>query len=742
MGKKSDPAPPPPAPDPYRVAQAQTGSNVNTAIANSILQNANEISPWGTVTYKQVGSTRIGDPASGGTAGGGGSLKSGGVGGGGGGAGGDLKSGGFGGLSGLFGGGGSNGGYDIPQFQRVVTLSPEQQKLYDQQTRLGGDLNQFAIDQTGRLRTAMSEPFTTAGLPDGGWLPSYGGTPQTVGGGTPLINPDAAYGGGQAQQGGFNAAAAFGGGQAPQGAAPGVVSGGQPLIDPSAAFGGGQAPQPGAAPGAPGVVSERPAMDPSVAFGSQPAGIPAPQAGNAPGVVSGTSGFNPAAAFGGGQAPTGTGQPGAPQAVTGTSGFNMQSVINPGVAQPGQSQGPGILPQQGGGIPPTVGQPGAQSGQAGFNLQNVLAEMPWLANADPAARMQGINLQQGFGDVGQVQRSIGPTDYSADRQRVEDAIYSRINPQLDRDRATLENTLVNQGLARGSEAFNQEMDAANRQANDARMQAVLAGGGEQSRLAQLALQSGQFANTAQGQAFQQAMGRAGFGNEAQMAQQGFNNQAGTQNLQNQLSQLGFNNANAQQQFGNQADRTRFANDVSNQLFGNTLNLAQARDTQRERALQERLAMRNQPINEISALMSGGQVTAPQFSPYQGGTVGNTPIGDYMYNSAALNNQNYATQMQQKNAAMGGLFGLGQAGILGAMKYGPAMFASDRRLKRDIVDIGIRLGNGLKLYAYRYINDAVERIGLMADDVAKIIPEAVHDIGGFKAVDYRMATGAA
>jgi hypothetical protein len=179
--------------------------------------------------------------------------------------------------------------------------------------------------------------------------------------------------------------------------------------------------------------------------------------------------------------------------------------------------------------------------------------------------------------------NLGPTDYSEDRRRVEDAIYSRLNPQLERDRSSLENTLVNQGLARGSQPFIREMDQFGRQANDARMQAVIAGGNEQSRMFDINRQAAAF-----------------------------------------------------------------------------------HDTQRERSLQERMALRNQPINEISALRAGNQVTAPQFSPYQGGNVAQTPVGNYMYNSAALQNQQYQQQQQQQNAMMGGLFGLGSAALMGGL----------------------------------------------------------------------------
>jgi hypothetical protein len=68
--------------------------------------------------------------------------------------------------------------------------------------------------------------------------------------------------------------------------------------------------------------------------------------------------------------------------------------------------------------------------------------------------------------------------------------------------------------------------------------------------------------------------------------------------------------------------------------------------------------------------------------------------------------------------------------------------SDRRLKRDIVDTGIRLMNGLKLYAFRYLDDVAHNIGLMADEVLAVKPQAVHSVGGYLAVNYDMAMEAA
>lgn len=66
--------------------------------------------------------------------------------------------------------------------------------------------------------------------------------------------------------------------------------------------------------------------------------------------------------------------------------------------------------------------------------------------------------------------------------------------------------------------------------------------------------------------------------------------------------------------------------------------------------------------------------------------------------------------------------------------------SDERLKENIKEVG-ELADGQPVYSYRYIWDdpAMTRIGLMAQDVEKINPDAVTEVAGFKAVDYGAAT---
>lgn len=69
---------------------------------------------------------------------------------------------------------------------------------------------------------------------------------------------------------------------------------------------------------------------------------------------------------------------------------------------------------------------------------------------------------------------------------------------------------------------------------------------------------------------------------------------------------------------------------------------------------------------------------------------------------------------------------------------PMLALSDKRAKDDIEDIG-ELKDGQKVVRFTYKGENIPRMGLLAQDVAKKYPGAVHDVGGLLAVDYRMAT---
>jgi hypothetical protein len=62
--------------------------------------------------------------------------------------------------------------------------------------------------------------------------------------------------------------------------------------------------------------------------------------------------------------------------------------------------------------------------------------------------------------------------------------------------------------------------------------------------------------------------------------------------------------------------------------------------------------------------------------------------------------------------------------------------SDRKLKEDVEEVGEL--HGLPIYEYQYRGSEHRRLGLMAQDLEKIVPAAVIDLGAFKAVNYNRA----
>ena len=121
----------------------------------------------------------------------------------------------------------------------------------------------------------------------------------------------------------------------------------------------------------------------------------------------------------------------------------------------------------------------------------------------------------------------------------------------------------------------------------------------------------------------------------------------------------------------------------------------------------------------------------------------TPIGQLgqQSNSTMTGTQNMSGADQFAKIA-GGISGLlgsggqgGGSGLLGLLNW------SDAKLKDDIAEVGT-LFDGTPVYRYRYKGAPTHHIGLMAQDVEKISPHAVVEIGGYKAVNYHAATEAA
>ena len=113
-----------------------------------------------------------------------------------------------------------------------------------------------------------------------------------------------------------------------------------------------------------------------------------------------------------------------------------------------------------------------------------------------------------------------------------------------------------------------------------------------------------------------------------------------------------------------------------------------------------------------------------------GAVGANNSAGSMLNSLYGNQLNAWSAQQQANATSASGLGsmIGTLGV-GAMKYGPALMASDERLKFNIKKVG-QLDNGINLYTYGM------QFGVLAQEVEKVIPQAVSEWrDGYKKVNY-------
>jgi len=483
-----------------------------------------------------------------------------------------------------------------------------------------------------------------------------------------------------------------------------------------------------------------------------------------------------------------------------------------------QFQGGGPLPT----LPQLQGQARSDVSALPVNFGPTAGQYGTAAGGPGALNLQGLDtsgiggVQTGMGQFGQAQGGPaaptlqGQLDVSNLAQMpvnagmtAQEAIMSRLDPQLQRQRAQLETQLANQGLVRGGEAYNVALQEQGQRENDLRTQAALQGlqldmqarqqglgeaqalggfanqaalagfgAGQQATAAQnaaiaqnagLALQSGQFANQAQAQQFAQRLAAGEFGREAQLASfqtgqaaQDAVNRAIAQNFGQGLAAQGAYNAAAGQQFGQEMDIAGLYNAslaqnqaaalqqaqaqaaLQSQGFNQAQAMANFQNAQRQAALQEQLALRQLPLNEVAAIMGGAQVQLPQFQSYQGAEVAAAPIFAGTQAAGNFAQQNYANQTAAYNAKMGLYSGL--AGAVGTAAGGPAGLSgfftgSDRRLKSNIVRVATHpLGIGV----YEYDIAGERQRGVMADEVEQVLPEAVVTRSdGIKMVNYGM-----
>lgn len=303
---------------------------------------------------------------------------------------------------------------------------------------------------------------------------------------------------------------------------------------------------------------------------------------------------------------------------------------------------------------------------------------------------------------------------SAFVQDLQNQALGYMQPDIDQQQSSLDAKLASQGISFGSKAW----ETAQRRLGDQQAR-------DKYQALTTALSQGNQMYANQLAANQQGFNQAdrSFGNNLALNNQGFNQAT-------QAFSLG--NAAMQNQNAMNLQNTALNNQNMQNTFAQQQSIANYNNQLRQQQIAEAQMRQLQPLNNINALLTGQQVSMPQMPAFNTAQAAQ-PV---QYLNAATQQGNYglaATQMNNAsdNSLLGGAFGLGgQLGAASIMKF------SDRRLKVGIKRIG--KAGSLNIYQYRYVGSSDVQVGLMADEVKKIMPNAVkRHANGYDMVDYSM-----
>lgn len=377
-------------------------------------------------------------------------------------------------------------------------------------------------------------------------------------------------------------------------------------------------------------------------------------------------------------------------------------------------------------------QTGVQQGNLQYGTANPQAktDVGW-AGGIQSTYGNGGAIKTDFAQGGPLTYNVGGQDFNGAAAQAANATYqqaaSRLDPQFSQQESDYRARLANSGISENSDAYRREMDNFARSKNDAYNQAtyssIAAGLQAQNQGFQQGQQNANLNNAATGQQWQQNQGQAQFANQAQQQQNTQNQQAATfgntaqdQQFQQNLAGTGFYNQAQSQNFNQAQQNAALNNTAQNQAFNQNLAGGQFNNNARQQQIQEASYLRNLPLNDIAALLgTGGGVQNPTFNDFAQVGVAAPDYQGAVYANYNAQNQQYQQAQANRSAGLGGLFGL--AGSVGSA------FISDRRFKSHIRRIGT-LPNGIATYAFKYIGEKAEQFGVMAQDVLKIMPEAV------------------
>lgn len=186
---------------------------------------------------------------------------------------------------------------------------------------------------------------------------------------------------------------------------------------------------------------------------------------------------------------------------------------------------------------------------------------------------------------------------------------------------------------------------------------------------------------------------------------------------------------ASQMFGQDLAAMQAGNQAVGQQANLLTNLGSFQNTNRQQAIAEEMQRRGYSLNELNALLTGQQVNMPQMpGNTPSATAGQSQATNYM---GAMGNS-YDAMLNQTNASnANNASWMNALGTIGAAAF---MF-SDFRLKEDIETVGI-LPSGIRVVHYRYRGLPGRYVGVIAQEVAQVIPSAVsRDPSGYLMVDY-------
>lgn len=309
-----------------------------------------------------------------------------------------------------------------------------------------------------------------------------------------------------------------------------------------------------------------------------------------------------------------------------------------------------------------------------------------------------------------------------------DAAYSlqtsKLDPQYQQDRITLENRLINSGLQKGTPLYDQEVSnwerskaeayqnarntsigqglqygttlfgtqlAGRQQGGSELAQALAAKLGVRQQSQSEATTNAGLANTAHVTGFGEAQAQASQAERAHA--QAFEEAKANAALATTSHGIAANEAQSQaaqelalRQQGGSEEQAQFAAQQSafQQALATLLSTRgqQANEAQtesslsmasRQQQLQEEAYLRNLPLNEVAALLGTGQIQMPNFNAPPATSLATTDTMGAVYNSANLAQKNYQSQVEANASKMGGIMdlvgGIGSAalGMPGANK---------------------------------------------------------------------------